>query len=137
MEKYKDRDFNLLDGIKDFENQIVVPPKYLLILLDFGQNNKYKVRKLFFPESLDLTEFVDEICKSNSKKKKYEYNLVSTCSQRVNSGNHDDFIAFCKVNNEKNYWYQWYKYIDADVSILDKRDSIFDNYPYIALYRRE
>ena len=112
-----------------YTSKIYVSPNILILILNRGKGNMYKVN-LDFTMKLDITNYV--ILKENSR---IIYNLYGVITHLGESGPNAHFIASCKspVDNK------WYRYNDAQVSPIQdfKRDVYNFGVPYILFYEKE
>ena len=142
MSNYHNKTFNILEGFQDIskpnildqnfctfcnrpikaikESCISVPPKNLIINIDYGKNRNYRPSRVDFDEVIDINQFVDY-------KEKCKYRLICICS--CLSGNH--YVAFC-WNRKEN---KWYEFNDASVREIDK-NSIHNGFPYLLFYEK-
>ena len=112
-----------------YTSKIYVSPNILILILNRGKGNMYKVN-LDFTMKLDITNYV--ILKENSR---IIYNLYGVITHLGESGPNAHFVASCKspVDNK------WYRYNDAQVSPIQdfKRDVYNFGIPYILFYEKE
>ena len=112
-----------------YTSKIYVSPNILILILNRGKGNMYKVN-LDFTMKLDITNYV--ILKENSR---IIYNLYGVITHLGESGPNAHFVASCKspVDNK------WYRYNDAQVSPIQdfKRDVYNFGVPYILFYEKE
>ena len=153
VSKYHGKEFNIMNGFDDYtkkdqltgdnqyycnkckklcdaeiQTQLIVPPKHLLINIDYGKNKKYMPSSVKFDEEIDITKYVNYNYNKNIK-----YRIIGVCSHLGDSGISGHYIAFCK--NSKNG--KWYKFNDAIVSECSNHSEI-RNYgtPYLLLYEK-
>ena len=151
--KYNQKDFNLYNGFDDYikidkltgDNQyycnyckklcdalirttLLIPPKYLLINIDYGKNKKYMPSSINYDEEIDISKYVNFVHGKSNK-----YNIIGICSHLGDSGMYGHYVAYCKNKNNN----KWYQFNDSFVS-----DTNF-NYikctggtPYLLLYER-
>ena len=112
-----------------YTSRIFVSPNVLIIILNRGKGNIYKI-KLDFPKNLDITDFVIQKDKNSIK-----YNLYGVITHLGESGPNAHFVASCKSPVDNN----WYRYNDAFVDpIQNFKKDIYDfGNPYILFYERE
>ena len=112
-----------------YTSKIYVSPNILILILNRGKGNMYKVN-LDFTMKLDITNYV--ILKENTR---IIYNLYGVITHLGESGPNAHFVASCKspVDNK------WYRYNDAQVSPIQdfKRDVYNFGVPYILFYEKE
>ena len=142
MSNYHNKTFNILEGFQDIskpnildqnfctfcnrpikaikESCISVPPKNLIINIDYGKNRNYRPSRVDFDDVIDINQFVDY-------KEKCKYRLICICS--CLSGNH--YVAFC-WNRKEN---KWYEFNDASVREIDK-NSIYNGFPCLLIYEK-
>ena len=112
-----------------YTSKIYVSPNILILILNRGKGNIYKVN-LDFTMKLDITNYV--ILKENTR---IIYNLYGVITHLGESGPNAHFVASCKspVDNK------WYRYNDAQVSPIQdfKRDVYNFGVPYILFYEKE
>ena len=153
VSKYHGKEFNIMNGFDDYtkkdqltgdnqyycnkckklcdaeiQTQLIVPPKHLLINIDYGKNKKYMPSSVKFDEEIDITKYINYNYNKNIK-----YRIIGVCSHLGDSGISGHYIAFCK--NSKNG--KWYKFNDAIVSECSNHSEI-RNYgtPYLLLYEK-
>ena len=111
-----------------YNSQIYVGPNVLVLILNRGKGNIFKV-KLNFSETIDITQFVLQ-----KDKPQITYNLYGVITHIGQSGPNAHFVASCKspVDN------CWYRYNDAIVSpIKNIQKEILDfGTPYILFYQK-
>ena len=102
-------------------------PKVLIIILNRGKNNMYKI-KLNFEEIIDITKFV------SVKEENVIYQLTCVITYYVEGESNGQFLAFCRSPIDNH----WYKYNDANVSEVKdvKKDIIDFADPYILFYKK-
>ena len=109
-------------------NKIYSSPKYLILIMNRGKNNVFKIH-LDFGEYLDLNQFVIQ------KDMKMIYNLYGVISQTGESGPNEHYVAACKspIDNK------WYRYNDINVIPINNFDKDVYNFgtPYILFYQKE
>ena len=109
--------------------KIFTSPNYLILILNRGRGNIYKVQ-LDFPEIIDITEYV-----LKKETPNIIYNLYGVVTHIGQSGPNAHFIASCKSPVDG----KWYKYNDAIVNMItDVKKEIFDfGTPYILFYQKD
>ena len=111
-----------------YTSKIYVTPNILIIILNRGKGNIYKV-KLDFTEVIDITQFVLQ-----KDKQQIIYSLYGVITHIGQSGPNAHFVASCKspIDNK------WYRYNDAIVSPINnvQKDVIDFGIPYILFYQR-
>ena len=112
-----------------YTSKIYVSPNILILILNRGKGNMYKVN-LDFTMKLDITNYV--ILKENTR---IIYNLYGVITHLGESGPNAHFVASCKSPIDGN----WYRYNDAQVSPIQdfKRDVYNFGVPYILFYEKE
>ena len=154
MYKYNQKEFNLYNGFEDYSKvdvlqgdnqyycnncrklcdadirtQIYIPPKNLLINLDFGKNKIYMPKTINYDEQIDITRFISN---QDEKIKGARYQILGVCSHYGDSGSYGHYIAYCR--NKKNK--TWYKFNDSMVSTCTKEEIKYGGNPYLLLYER-
>ena len=111
-----------------YTSKIFVSPNVLIIILNRGKGNIYKV-KLDFQETIDISDFVLQ-----KESPKIEYNLYGVITHLGESGPNAHFVASCKSPVDGN----WYRYNDAFVDpIYNFQKDIYDfGNPYILFYQK-
>ena len=114
-----------------YGNKILSLPNILIIILNRGKDNIYKI-DLPFKEQINLTNYV------LNATEQYIYNIYGVITHLGPSGESGHFIASCKspIDNDNN---KWYKYNDAMVSqITDFNKEVVNmKTPYILFYQRK
>ena len=109
-----------------YTSKIFVTPNILIIILNRGKGNIYKV-KLDFNEVIDITQFVLQ-----KDKPQLIYSLYGVITHIGESGPNAHFIASCKspIDNK------WYRYNDAMVNPINniQKEIIDFGTPYILFY---
>ena len=109
-------------------NKILSFSNILILILNRGKNNKYKVT-LNFSEKIDLTKYV------LNAQDNYIYNLYGVITHLGESGESGHFVASCKspVDNK------WYRYNDSIVYLINdfNKEVAKFNTPYILFYQRD
>ena len=122
---------NICNKLSDcnYATYIFSSPTILILILNRGKDNKYKV-KLDFREVIDITNFVEQ----KEANKRLLYDLIGVVTHCGQSGPNAHFVASCKssVNNK------WYKFNDSLVNIIDNVQNDVINYanPYILFYKK-
>ena len=111
-----------------YTSKIFVSPNVLIMILNRGKGNIYKV-KLDFQQIIDITEFVIQ-----KEKPKIQYTLYGVITHLGESGPNAHFVASCKSPVDG----YWYRYNDAIVeSIKDFKKDVYDyGNPYILFYQK-
>ena len=111
-----------------YTSKIFVTPNTLIIILNRGKGNIYKV-KLDFNEVIDITQFVIQ-----KDKPQLIYSLYGVITHIGESGPNAHFIASCKSPIDN----QWYRYNDAMVNPINnvQKDIIDFGTPYILFYSK-
>ena len=109
-----------------YTSKIYVTPNILIIILNRGKGNIYKV-KLDFNDSIDITQFVLQ-----KDKPQLMYSLYGVITHIGESGPNAHFIASCKSPIDN----QWYRYNDAMVNPINnvQKEIIDFGTPYILFY---
>jgi len=121
---------NICNKLNDcsYTTFIYSAPNILILILNRGKNNMFKV-KIDFSEEIDITDFVQ----MKDKNKRLKYSLTGVITHLGESGPDAHFIASCKssVNN------RWYRFNDALVNIINdiQKDILHFGTPYILFYR--
>ena len=112
----------------EFTSRIYSSPNILILILDKGKNNEYKIR-VEFTETLDITQFV--IVKDRPQ---IIYNLYGVIAYAEQNDSNTHYIGFCKspINNK------WYKYNDSIVSPVEdiQKEIINFDTPNILFYHK-
>ena len=86
---------------------------------------KYKPKKIEFGKCIDLSGFIDD--KSNE----LTYELFATlCIQKLNSGNNDNYISYCKDKN--NIWHRFDNTSHNECNF----DQVESSFPKILFYKK-
>ena len=111
-----------------YTSKIYISPNVLIIILNRGKDNIYKV-KLDFQPVIDITNFVIQ-----KEMPKIQYNLFAVITHLGESGPNAHFVATCKSPVDGI----WYRYNDAFVNpINDFQKDIYDfGNPYILFYQK-
>ena len=145
MSNYHNKIFNILEGFRDNskpnylekypcticnrdtkaikKSDIYVPPKNLIINIDYGKDRKYQPSNVVFDEEIDINHFNQ----FGDYKEKIKYRLISICS--CLSDNH--YVALCR-NNKEN---KWYEFNDSSVREFDK-NSNYNGFPCLLIYEQ-
>ena len=111
----------------EYTSKIFSAPNILVLILNRGKNNMYKV-KLDFQETIDISNYV---ITSNGP---IIYNLYAVITHLGESGPNAHFVATCKspVDNI------WYRYNDAMVNRINNFFKDVTNFgtPYILFYQK-
>ena len=110
----------------EYQTKIYYGPKFLILILNRGFGNKFKV-KLQFSLELDLTNYLE------NKTSGCIYDLIGVVSHKGENGANGHFIASCKSPVDNN----WYQYNDDLVNpIKNFKEEILDfAMPYILFYK--
>ena len=110
-----------------YTSKIYVAPNNLIIILNRGKGNIFKV-KLDFTLQIDITDFVE------LKTERSIYDLYGIITHIGESGPNAHFIASCRSPVDKI----WYRYNDSLVSVINdlQRDMIDFGVPYILFYQK-
>ena len=150
---YDKKEFNIYNGFDDYtkidkltgDNQyycnnckklcdaemftkILIPPKHLLINIDYGKNKKFMPKSVKYGETIDITKYL-----SFDYGKPIKYKILGICSHLGISGSSGHYIAYCRnKQNEK-----WYQFNDLFVTQC-KPEEIINNggNPYLLLYEK-
>ena len=111
-----------------YTSRIFVSPNILILILNRGKGNIYKV-KMDFTETIDITNYVLQREKIGDR---LIYNLYGVITHIGESGPNAHFVASCKSPVDGF----WYRFNDARVDpIKDFKSEIYDFYsPYILFY---
>ena len=111
----------------EYTSRIYSSPNVLILILNRGKNNIYKV-KIDFAETIDISPFV--LIQNSSQ----IYNLYGVITHLGESGPNAHFVASCKSPIDK----KWYRYNDAMVTpIYDFMKEIYNfGNPYILFYQK-
>ena len=111
-----------------YTSKIYISPNVLIIILNRGKDNIYKV-KLDFQPVIDITNFVIQ-----KEMPKIQYNLFAVITHLGESGPNAHFIATCKSPIDNN----WYRYNDSMVNIIENFIKDVANFgtPYILFYQK-
>jgi len=111
-----------------YGNKIFALPNILIMILNRGKNNIYKVI-IDFPMEMDLSNYT-----LSSDNEKYIYYVYGVITHLGESGEGGHFIATCKSPVDG----KWYRYYDAFVSLVNDFDKEAKNFntPYILFYQR-
>ena len=112
-----------------YGNKILTLPNILIMILNRGKGNIYKIN-LDFPLEIDLTKYV------LNATEKYFFSIYGVIPHIGESGESGHFIASCKSPLEQN---KWYKYNDSIVSTITNFNKEVVNFgtPYILFYERK
>ena len=120
---------NICKKLEDSEytSRIFSAPNILILILNRGKNNIYKVA-IDFNEALDISQFVLQ------KSENLTYNLYGVITHLGESGPNAHFVSTCKspIDNK------WYRYNDAMVNPISnfQKDVVNFGNPYILFYQR-
>ena len=111
-----------------YTSKIYVSPNILILILNRGKNNIYKV-KMDFRITIDITSYVIQ-----KDKPRIMYNLYGVITHLGESGPNAHFVATCKSPVDGN----WYRYNDAKVDpIVDFNRDVYNfGNPYILFYEK-
>ena len=112
-----------------YTSKIFVSPNVLILILNRGKGNIYKVN-LDFEQTIDITDFVIQ-----KEKLRIQYNLYGVITHLGESGPNAHFVASCKSPVDG----KWYRYNDAFVNpINDFKKEVHDfGTPYILFYQKQ
>ena len=120
---------NLCKQLSDslYTSQIFSSPNILILILNRGKGNIYKV-KLDFDEIIDISQFV-----LTKEKPQITYTLFGVITHIGQSGPNAHFVASCKNTDNK-----WYRFNDAIVNpITNLQKEVFEfETPYILFYQK-
>ena len=111
----------------EMNTKIFLPPKYLLINIDYGKNKKYMPKSINYQNELDITKYM-----SYNDGKPIKYKLLTICSHMGSSGSFGHYIAYCKQKENG----KWYQFNDAFVSECKQEEIINGGDPYLLLYEK-
>ena len=111
----------------EMTTKIILPPKYLLINIDYGKNKKYMPKSINYQNELDITKYM-----SYNVGKPIKYKLLTICSHMGSSGSFGHYIAYCKQKENG----KWYQFNDAFVSECKPEEIINGGDPYLLLYEK-
>ena len=108
-------------------NHIVTGPEIFIILLNRGKGIEFNI-KLFFPEFLDLSKYIEYINTG------YYYKLIGVITHIGESGMDGHFIAYCRDPLTEI----WHKYNDVIVSDVSDFQQEVINFamPYLLFYQK-
>ena len=89
----KNRDAN-------FRTKIYYPPNIMILVLDRGDNIKYKIG-IDFVTSIDITQYVDKEFTLDNKFEYDLYGVITFIGENIKSGK---YIAFCKCHDDTKKW---------------------------------
>ena len=112
-----------------YTSKIYISPNILIIILNRGKGNIYKV-DLDFQNTIDISNYVIQ-----KDKPRIIYNLYGVITHLGESGPNAHFVATCKSPVDG----KWYRYNDALVSpITDFKKEVYNfGIPYILFYEKE
>ena len=114
-----------------YQTQLMTLPNIIILILDRGKNNMYKIDIDIFPE-IDLTNYI--LFPQNER---HIYSLYGVITHKGPSGESGHFIASCKFYKNN----KWYLYNDAFVNDIQDKDFfkkvIQEPIPYILFYERK
>ena len=112
----------------EYTSRIYICPDYLILILNRGKGNKFKV-KMDFNFTIDITNYILQ-----KEKNRMIYNLYGVITHIGESGPNAHFIASCKSPVDG----KWYRYNDAMVDIIKDFNAEVYNYgvPYILFYEK-
>jgi hypothetical protein len=114
-----------------YGNKIFTLPNILIMILNRGKDNMYKVN-IDFPMEIDLSNYV---LSNINKTEKYIYSIYGVITHMGDSGEAGHFIAACKSPIDG----KWYRYNDAFVTPINDFNNDVTNFntPYILFYQRK
>ena len=115
----------------NFVSKIYYPPNIMIIILDRGENIKYKVG-INFEETIDITQFIDKEFTIESRIEYELYGVITFIGENIKTGK---YIAFGKSNNKNK---KWVCYNDENVvEIVDFMSQVHDyGLPSVLFYER-
>ena len=115
----------------NFRTKIYYPPNIMILILDRGENIKYKVG-INFEETIDITQFIDKEFTIESRIEYELYGVITFIGENIKTGK---YIAFCKSNNKNQKWVCYND--DNVVDIVDFMSQVH-NYglPSVLFYER-
>ena len=147
---YDKKEFNIYNGFDDYtkidkltgDNQyycnnckklcdaemftkILIPPKHLLINIDYGKNKKFMPKSVKYGETIDITKYM-----SFDYGKPIKYKILGICSHLGISGSSGHYIAYCR--NKQNG--KWYQFNDSFVTQCKLEEINNGGNPYLLLY---
>ena len=152
MFKYKNKNFDIIDGFKDNEEpqvlkgnnrfycnkckklieaslscKIIQPPNKLILNIDYGKNKKYQPSNINFDDIIDITKYVNFNFGTRIK-----YEITGICTHLGSSGKFGHYITFCKNKENK----KWYSFNDSSCNEIKDKEEIYRGSPYILLYEK-
>jgi ubiquitin C-terminal hydrolase len=111
-----------------YTSRIYVCPDILILILNRGKGNIYKV-KMNFNEVIDITNYVIQ-----NENKRVIYNLYGVITHIGESGPNAHFVASCKSPVDG----KWYRYNDAKVDPIQNFQKDIHDFcsPYILFYEK-
>ena len=112
----------------EYTSTIFSSPNILVLILNRGKNNIYKVN-LDFQEYIDIRNYV-----LTSNNEPLIYNLYAVITHLGESGPNAHFVATCKSPIDNI----WYRYNDAMVNPINNfvKDVVNFGTPYILFYQK-
>ena len=119
------------NSVSIYGNKLFSLPNILIMILNRGKDNMYKVI-IDFPMEIDLSNYV---LLNVNKTEKYIYSIYGVIIHMGDSSEGGYFIATCKSPIDG----KWYRYNDKFVTpITDfNKEVISFNTPYILFYQRK
>jgi len=119
------------NSVSIYGNKIFSLPNILIMILNRGKDNMYKVI-IDFPMEIDLSNYV---LLNVNKTEKYIYSIYGVIIHMGDSSEGGYFIATCKSPIDG----KWYRYNDKFVTpITDFNKEVTSfNTPYILFYQRK
>ena len=111
----------------DYTSKIYVSPNILVLILNRGKGNMYKV-KIDFAINIDITDFVI------LKDKRVTYSLFGVITHLGESGPNAHFVATCKSPVD-GYWYRFNDGLVYAIQNFQTEVHDFGN-PYILFYEK-
>ena len=149
---YDKKEFNIYNGFDDYtkidkltgDNQyycnnckklcdaemftkILIPPKHLLINIDYGKNKKFMPKSVKYGETIDITKYM-----SFDYGKPIKYKILGICSHLGISGSSGHYIAYCR--NKQNG--KWFQFNDSFVTQCKPEEINNGGNPYLLLYEK-
>jgi ubiquitin C-terminal hydrolase len=111
-----------------YTSKIYISPNILIIILNRGKGNIYKV-DLDFQNTIDISNYVIQ-----KDKPRIIYNLYGVITHLGESGPNAHFVATCKSPVDG----KWYRYNDANVKPIRDFNADVKNFgiPYILFYEK-
>ena len=149
---YDKKEFNIYNGFDDYtkidkltgDNQyycnnckklcdaemftkILIPPKHLLINIDYGKNKKFMPKSVKYGDTIDITKYM-----SFDYGKPIKYKILGICSHLGISGSSGHYIAYCRNKQDG----KWYQFNDSFVTQCKLEEINNGGNPYLLLYEK-